>query len=392
MDESVGVWDLETGSQLKSFHLNSPVSDIQVSLDGRFALAACWDGTVRYLDLSSETITMLSGHTDRVLACALAPDGLRKVSASADHTLRYWDLESASTFALLAGHTAEVTGCAFTRLGRYIISRSKDKRLGIWDARSGALIAFTEGHTDQVTAFASDEDEGIVYSCSEDQTVRVWDLETGEPRGVVYGVSPFRSLAAVAGGVYAGDEAGNLWVLELSVGEAEGRTLRRGRPDFADPNDAGLDQLSQGWVYISSAQEDKKIAQELRRLLEQQGIKAWLDEPRLQAGDDFEELCRRRIDGSILFLPLISRSTLTPELRFFRMEWRYAFSRSRMFPPDRRFIMPVLIDDTNLDAPALPEEIRKLHVHSWQGESSRQDLLREILDVYRKNGPRSLSS
>jgi WD40 repeat protein len=69
-----------------------------------------------------------------------------------------------------------------------------------------------------VNAFAIAEDEGVVYSCSEDQTVRVWDLATGEPRGVVYGVSAFRSLAVVAGGVYAGDEAGNLWVLEYGEG------------------------------------------------------------------------------------------------------------------------------------------------------------------------------
>jgi hypothetical protein len=44
--------------------------------------------------------------------------------------------------------------------------------------------------------------------------VRAWDLESGEARGVFYGTSPIRALAAVNGGVYAGDEAGNVWVLE----------------------------------------------------------------------------------------------------------------------------------------------------------------------------------
>jgi WD40 repeat protein len=69
----------------------------------------------------------------------------------------------------------------------------------------------------RINAIAINEDQGVIYSASEDQTVRAWDLATGEPRGITYGPSPFRSLAAVQGGVYAGDEAGNLWPLESAA-------------------------------------------------------------------------------------------------------------------------------------------------------------------------------
>ena len=47
-------------------------------------------------------------------------------------------------------------------------------------------------------------------------------FEIAEDQGVAYGISPFRSLAVVQGGVYAGDEAGNLWKLEY-----EGESLRK---------------------------------------------------------------------------------------------------------------------------------------------------------------------
>ncbi|HEX7186217.1 MAG TPA: AAA family ATPase [Thermoanaerobaculia bacterium] len=230
MDGSIRHWSLVNWLEMPAVKGMSPVSALaaSASLLGLFAFAGDWDGTtVLWLLNRGLNEAWFTGHTDRVLACALSSDDTRAVSASADQTLRLWDLREGISLAVLKphtaravlkGHTADVTGCAFTRDGTRIVSRSKDGRLGLWDGESGELVAFAEGHTDWVNAFAIAEDEGVVYSVSEDQTVRVWDLATGEPRGVVYGVSPFRSLAAVAGGVYAGDEAGNLWVLEYASG------------------------------------------------------------------------------------------------------------------------------------------------------------------------------
>jgi len=48
------------------------------------------------------------GHTESVYAVAVTPDGRRAVSASADGTLRLWDLESGQTIRKLEGHTNSV--------------------------------------------------------------------------------------------------------------------------------------------------------------------------------------------------------------------------------------------------------------------------------------------
>lgn len=230
---SLRTWNLWINQPMLTLEPHSKrISDVKILPDGR-ALSASWDGTLRLWQYKNgpTQYKTFTGHTDRVLACAITSDGLRAVSASADRTLRLWDLETGSTLAVLTGHTADVTGCAFTRDGRRIVSRSKDGRLGLWDGGSGSLVAFTQGHTDWVNAFTIAEEEGVVYSCSEDQTVRAWDLATGDARGVVYGVSAFRSLAAVPRGVYAGDEAGNLWVLEY--GESALEMSQRGDRDIA---------------------------------------------------------------------------------------------------------------------------------------------------------------
>jgi WD40 repeat protein len=198
-----------------------PVADVQVPTSGvSMALSASWDGTLRVWNLGRDDayslLGVLSGHTDRVLACAISPDTRLAVSASADRTLRVWDLfpSGPRPLAVLPGHQAAVTGCAFTPGGGRIVSRSLDGTLGIWDVASGSRLATLRGHANHIHAFAIGRDPDLLYSCSEDRTVRAWDLETGEARGVFYGTSPIRALAAVDGGVYAGDEAGNVWVLE----------------------------------------------------------------------------------------------------------------------------------------------------------------------------------
>ena len=56
----------------------------------------------------------LSGHADSVKAVAVLADGQRALSASRDHTLKLWNLETGAT---LASFTADVgfTTCAVAR-------------------------------------------------------------------------------------------------------------------------------------------------------------------------------------------------------------------------------------------------------------------------------------
>jgi WD40 repeat protein len=61
----------------------------------------------------------LAGHADRVTACAVMPDGRRVVSASADRTLKVWDLEAG---ACLFTHRANADYCAIAATATAIIA------------------------------------------------------------------------------------------------------------------------------------------------------------------------------------------------------------------------------------------------------------------------------
>ena len=57
----------------------------------------------------------LAGHSASVNGVAVTADGRRAVSASWDNTLKVWDLESGQELRTLAGHSDSVTGVAVTR-------------------------------------------------------------------------------------------------------------------------------------------------------------------------------------------------------------------------------------------------------------------------------------
>src|SRR5271166_3377270 len=110
-----------------------------------------------------------------VKGVAITPDGLRAVSASDDHTLRVWDLESGQSVRTLEGHSSSVNGVAITPDGRRAISAS-------WD-----------------------------------HTLRVWDLESGKELALLTADSPTASCAVSLDGrtIVAGDAAGNMHILKM---------------------------------------------------------------------------------------------------------------------------------------------------------------------------------
>jgi hypothetical protein len=72
---------------------------------------------------------------------AVTPDGRRAVSASWDETLRVWDLESGESLRTLEGHASRVNDVAIMLDGRRAVSASWDKTLRVWDLERGKVIA-----------------------------------------------------------------------------------------------------------------------------------------------------------------------------------------------------------------------------------------------------------
>ncbi len=143
-----------------------------------------------------------------------------------------------------------------------------------------------------------------------------------------------------------------------------------------------------GAVFLSYASEDRAPAERIRQVLEAAGVVVFFDRKDLRAGDDFERKLLRSISQCSLFVPVISRQTLAPGRRFFRIEWNQALEEARKVAPNETFIVPVVIDETPPDHPAVPAPFHRLH---WQrlpdGVASREfiALVRRLFRRYHKS-------
>jgi WD40 repeat protein len=135
------------------------VYGVVVSPDGRHAVSASWDETLKVWDLETgRELGMLEAHSDSVFGVAVSPDGRRAVSASLDKTLKVWDLKTSRELHTLQGHSDRVRGVAVSPDGRRAVSASFDKTLKVWDLETGRELRMLQGHSDAVSGVAVSPD------------------------------------------------------------------------------------------------------------------------------------------------------------------------------------------------------------------------------------------
>jgi hypothetical protein len=139
-----------------------------------------------------------------------------------------------------------------------------------------------------------------------------------------------------------------------------------------------------GSVFLSYASEDRPVVEALRRELAGAGVDVWFDRDQLEAGDDFERKIRRNINHCSLFVPILSRHTLTSRRRFFRIEWDQAEKLSVQVKPSMRFIVPVAVDDVPPTDEGLPESFRRLHWYRLDHAAAiPPDLVATLKELFR---------
>ena len=174
------------------------VTAVAVTPEGGQAIWASFDGTLKVWDLKTgKEARTLEGDSDWVTAVAVTPEGGQAISAFDDNTLKVWDLKTGKAVRTLEGHSGPVTAVAVTPEGGQAISASRDHTLKVWDLKTGKEVRTLEGHSNRVTAVAVTTEGGQAISASDDKTLKVWDLKTGKEVRTLEGHSDRVTAVAV---------------------------------------------------------------------------------------------------------------------------------------------------------------------------------------------------
>ena len=168
---------ISTGDLLSGLALRARLIGERRSLPARrIGTTSCVASSRRAGRESTELVRTLTGHENWVNALAVL-DAHRVVSASRDHTLKVWDLDSGHALQTLAGHGDGVNAVAVLDKRR-VVSASGDHTLKVWDLDSGHALKTLVGHGGGINAVAV-LDQGRVVSASNDRTLKMWDLDSG---------------------------------------------------------------------------------------------------------------------------------------------------------------------------------------------------------------------
>src|SRR5205823_3610360 len=120
-------------------------------------------------------------HGDYIHALAYRPDGGRLATASADGSVKIWDIGNGRELRNYRGHPEAVRAVVFAPDGKTVASAAANE-IKICDPETGnevRTIAAHAGGKIYITCLAYSPDGKLLASGSNDKTVKIWDPASG---------------------------------------------------------------------------------------------------------------------------------------------------------------------------------------------------------------------
>ncbi|TEU17353.1 MAG: MerR family transcriptional regulator [Anaerolineales bacterium] len=206
-DQTIRLWDVETGARLKILRGHTgEITGVTFLLDGCLLASSSRDNSVRLWGAPSKVLTStatpvstslidlepITGANARKLRevgilqhnkvgkIATSLDG-RRLAVQSGQRIYLYAMEKTS----LLEQSQPATCLALSPEAETLATGDRDGNIYLWDSESGLQLHILEGHTGQLNSLAFSP-EGLKLASGDDKTVQLWEFTTGR-RIVTFG-------------------------------------------------------------------------------------------------------------------------------------------------------------------------------------------------------------
>ncbi len=233
---SLEVWSIAADGRLLprgEGHVGGVAGIAVYGKSGRpIAVSASADRTLKLWDVDAAIeIETIAGADDGIGALAVSPDGRTALTARGygrESTIQRWDLAGLRLAGGLdAAELGSARALAISPDGR-TAAASFIRRAALFDLASGKRRAVLEKHKSQIDAIAFSADGEHVITGAADHLVKIWSAEDGKERHALAGHTSFvHALATLPDGTCISG-SGELLRWDIASGERLARSSGRG--------------------------------------------------------------------------------------------------------------------------------------------------------------------
>ena len=148
-EKTVGIWHTATGELYHKFNNDSHnVHDVAFTYDSKKLVSCSDDKCIRLWNVEKPALEFtLEKHIGSVESVALSSDGKWLASGGGwnDKTIWLWDMASYTPEKQLAGHVDEVLYLKFSPNNLFLCSASADHKVCLWDVQTGERLKVING-------------------------------------------------------------------------------------------------------------------------------------------------------------------------------------------------------------------------------------------------------